>query len=79
MYTLSLKSLSGLSSVFYKTTLITGGVGGAVAGPPTSKLGTILLWSWTLSKYADYFKQFSNKWSFGRKSETSRPPFFEAK
>ena len=25
------------------------------------------------SKYAD-LKQFPNKWSFGRKSETSRPP-----
>ena len=40
--TLFLKSRSGdLSNVFYKTTLITGGVGGdkAGSGPPTSKLG----------------------------------------
>ena len=45
--TLSLKSLSGLSYVCYKITLITGGVGGA--DPPTSKLGTHLLWSFALS------------------------------
>ena len=49
LHTLSLKSLSGLSSVCYKTTLITGGVGFAGAGPPTSKLGTFLLWPLALS------------------------------
>ena len=42
--TLSLKSLSGLSSVCYKTTQTTGGVGRAWASPFTSKLGTFLLW-----------------------------------
>ena len=41
-YTLSLKSLSLLSSVCYKTTQTTGGVGMAGACPPTSKLGTFL-------------------------------------
>ena len=51
--TLSLKSLSLLSSVCYKTTQTTGGVGVAGACPPTSK------------------------WSFRRKSGTSRPPIFE--
>ena len=45
MFTLSLISISGLSSVCYKTTLTTGGVGVARAGPLTSKLGTLLLWS----------------------------------
>ena len=38
-----------LSSVCYKTTLITGGVRGARAGPPTSRLGMLLLWSLALS------------------------------
>ena len=37
------KCLCTICSVWSKTTLITGGVGGAGAGPPTFKLGTILL------------------------------------
>ena len=45
IYKLSLKSLSSLSSLCYKTTLTTGGVGVARAGPPTSKLGTLLQWT----------------------------------
>ena len=40
--TLSLKSLYGLLSVCYKTTLTTGGVGVAGTCPPTSKLGPFL-------------------------------------
>ena len=40
--TLSLKSLYGHSSVCYRTTLYTGGVGRAGAAPPTSKLRTFL-------------------------------------
>ena len=36
--TLSLKIISGLSSVCYKTTLITGVVGGAGAGKPPDPL-----------------------------------------
>ena len=47
--TLYLKSLSGLSSVCYKTTQIAGGVGGNGAAPPTSKLGTFLSWPLALS------------------------------
>ena len=42
LHTLSLKSLSLLSSVCYKITQTTGGVGVAGACPPTSKLGTFL-------------------------------------
>ena len=49
LHTLSLKSLSLLLSVCYKTTQTTGGVGVAGAYPPTSKLGTFLLWSLALS------------------------------
>ena len=41
--TLSLKSLSLLLSVCYKTTQTTGGVGVAGGYPPTYKLGTFLL------------------------------------
>ena len=41
--TLSLKSLSLLLSVCYKTTQTTGGVGVAGAYPPTSKLGGIFV------------------------------------
>ena len=41
-YTLSSKSLSPLSSVCFKTTQTTGGVGVAGACPPTSKLETFL-------------------------------------
>ena len=48
--TLSLKSLSGLSSVCYKTTHIAGGVRGTGATPPTSKLGTFLSRPLALSK-----------------------------
>ena len=44
LHTLSLNSLSGLSSVCYKSTLITGGVGGA--GPKTSKLRTFFYDPW---------------------------------
>ena len=40
--TLSLKSLSLLSSVCYKTTQTTGGVGVAGACPPASKLDKFL-------------------------------------
>ena len=51
--TLSLKSLSGHSSVCYKTSLNTGGVGWAGAAPPTSKLGKFLSWPLALSTYVD--------------------------
>ena len=40
--TISLKSLSGLSSVCYKTTIITGSVVGTGADPPISRLGTFM-------------------------------------
>ena len=49
VHTLSLKSLSGHSSVCYKTSLNTGGVGQAGAAPPTSKLETFLSWPLALS------------------------------
>ena len=50
LHTLSLKSLSGHSSVCYKSTQIAGGVGGNGAAPPTSKLGTFLSRPLALSK-----------------------------
>ena len=51
IHTLSLKSLSGLSSVCYKTTLNIGGVGWDGAAPSTSKLGTFLSRPLALSKF----------------------------
>ena len=42
LFTLSLKSLSPLSSVCFKTTQTTGSVGVAGDCPPTSKLRTFL-------------------------------------
>ena len=70
--TLSLKSFSGLSSVCYKTAQITGGVGGAVACPPTSKLGTFLLWPLALS-----MQIYSNFQINGASGETLKPPEIE--
>ena len=48
-HTLYLKCLSGHSSVCYKTTQNTGGVGRTGTAPPTSKLGTFLSWPLALS------------------------------
>ena len=69
MYTLSLKSLYGLSSVCYKTTQTTGGVGVAGACPPTSELGKFLLWSLALS-----MPIYSNFQINGALGETRKPP-----
>ena len=68
-HTLSLKSLSGLSSVCYKTTKIAGGVGGTGAAPPTSKLGTFLSRPLALSK-----PTYSNFQINGVSGETLKPP-----
>ena len=67
--TLYLKSLSGLSSVCYKTTQIAGGVGGNGAAPPTSKLGTFLSRPLALSK-----PTYSNFQINGVSGETLKPP-----
>ena len=67
--TLSLKSLSGHSSVCYKTTLNTGGVGQAGAAHPTSKLGTFLSWPLALS-----MSIYSNFQINGTSGETLKPP-----
>ena len=74
--TLSLKSLSGLSSVCYKTTQIAGGVGGTGAAPPTSKLRTFLSRPLALSKPI-----YSNFQINGTSEETlKRPdPYFASK
>ena len=69
IHTLSLKSLSGLSSVCYKTTQIAGGVGGNGAAPPTSKLGTFLSRPLALSK-----PTYSNFQINGVSGETLKPP-----
>ena len=49
LHTLSLKSLSVHSSVCYKTSLNSGGMGQAGAAPPTSKLEKFLSWPLALS------------------------------
>ena len=67
--TLSLKSLSGHSSVCYKTSLNTGGVEGNVAAPPTSKLGTFLSRPLALSKPI-----YSNFQINGASGESLKPP-----
>ena len=67
--TLSLKSLSGHSSVCYKTSLNTGGVGRAGAAPPTSKLGKFLSWPLALS-----MSIYSNFQINGASGETLKPP-----
>ena len=67
-HTLSLKSLSLLLSVCYKTTQTTGGVGVAGACPPTSKLGPFLLWS--LAQNMPIYSNFQ----LNRVSEETRKP-----
>ena len=67
--TLSLKSLSLLLSVCYKSTQTTDGVAVAGAYPPTSKLGTFLLWSLALS-----MPIYSNFQINGALGETRKPP-----
>ena len=42
--------LSTICFVWSKTTLVTGGVGGAAENPPTSKMGTFFLMSLTLTE-----------------------------
>ena len=69
VYTLSLKSLSSHSAVYYKTTLNTGGVGWAGAAPATSKLGTILSWPLALSMTI-----YSNFQINGASGETRKSP-----
>ena len=69
LHTLSLKSLSLLLSVCYKTTQTTGAVGMAGAYPPTSKLGTFLLWSLALS-----MPIYSNFQINGALGESRKPP-----
>ena len=68
-YTLSLKSLSGHSSVCYKTSLNTGGVGQAGAAPPTSKLEKFLSWPLALSMLI-----YSNFQINGTSGEILKPP-----
>ena len=67
--TLSLKSLSGHSSVCYKTTVNAGSVGRAGATPRTSKLGTYLSRPLALSKPI-----YSNFQINGASGETMKPP-----
>ena len=69
--TLSLKSLYGLSSVCYKTTQTTGGVGVAGACPPTSKLGTFLLWPLALNM--PIYRHFQINGALGETRKTSHP------
>ena len=69
LYTLSLKSLSGHSSVCYKASLNTGGVGQAGATPPTSKLEKFLSRPLALSK-----PTYSNFQINGVSGETLKPP-----
>ena len=68
-HTLSLKSLSGHSSVCYKTSLNTGVVGQTGAAPPTSKLEKFLSWPLALSMLI-----YSNFQINGASGETLEPP-----
>ena len=68
-HTLSPISLSGLSSVRYKTTQNTGSVGRAGAAPPTYKLGKFLSWPLALS-----MSTYSNFQINGASGETLKPP-----
>ena len=63
LHALSLNSLSGLSSVCYKSTLITGGVGGA---------GTFLLWYLALS-----MPIYGNFQISGASGDTPPDPLFQ--
>ena len=67
--TLSPISLSGLSTVRYKTTQNTGSVGRAGAAPPTYKLGKFLSWPLALS-----MSTYSNFQINGASGETLKPP-----
>ena len=67
--TLSLKSICGHSSVCYKTTQNTGGVGRTGTAPPTSKLGTYLSWPLPLSMLI-----YSNFQINGISGETLKSP-----
>ena len=69
VHTLSLKSLSGHSSVCYKTSLNTGVVGQTGAAPPTSKLEKFLSWPLALS-----MSIYSNFQINGASGETLKPP-----
>ena len=68
-YTLSPISLSGLSTIRYKTTLNTGSVGWAGAAPPTCELGKFLSWPLALS-----MSTYSNFQINGASGETLKPP-----
>ena len=67
--TLSPISVSGLSTVCYKTTLNTGRVGWAGAAPPTYKFGKFLSWPLALS-----MSTYSNFQINGASGETLKPP-----
>ena len=67
--TLSPISLSGLSTVRYKTTLNTGSVGRAGDAPPTYKLGKFLSWPLALSMLI--YRNFQINGTLG---ETLKPP-----
>ena len=69
LYTLSPISLSGLSTVRYKTTQNTGSVGRAGAAPPTYKLGKFLSWPLALS-----MSTYSNFQINRASGETLKPP-----
>ena len=75
IHTLSLKSLSGRSSVCYKTTLNTGSVGRAVAAPPTSKLGTFL--SWPLALSMSIYSNLQINVASGETLKTPNPRFLK--
>ena len=68
-YTLSPISVSGFSTVCYKTILNTGSVGWAGAPPPTYKLGKFLSWPLALS-----MSTYSNFQINGASGETLKPP-----
>ena len=60
------KCLCTICSVWSKTTLITGGVGGTGVNPPSCKMGTFFLGSLALNVpiYRNFQSNGANLWSF---------------
>ena len=78
VHTLRLKSLWPLGSVWGKTTLNTGSVGGAVVDPQTWKMRSSFLMSLIGTLYTN-LQHFPIKWSFRRNSQTKISTFIVVK
>ena len=77
IYTLCLKSLWPLASVWSKITLNTGNMCGARADPQTLKMRRFF--SYVFGTLYANFQQFPKIWSFGRNSQTKVSTFIVVK